>query len=45
MQARAGRQFRAMGRDRLHRQVVSDMDYDAQYAAGLLALQMFGVLQ
>jgi len=30
---------------RLRRQVASDMDYDAQYAAGLAALQLFGVLE
>jgi hypothetical protein len=30
---------------RLHRQVVSAMDFDSQYKAGLAALQMFGVLQ
>jgi hypothetical protein len=30
---------------RLRRQVVSDMDYDAQYQDALTTLQMFGVLQ
>ncbi len=30
---------------RLRRRVISAMDYDAQYEAGLQAMQMFGVLQ
>jgi hypothetical protein len=30
---------------RLHRLIVNELDYDSQYAAGLQALQMFGVLQ
>ena len=30
---------------RLHRQVINAMDFDAQYQAGLAALQRFGVLQ
>jgi A nuclease family of the HNH/ENDO VII superfamily with conserved AHH len=29
----------------LHRRVINDMDYDAQYQAGLEALRIFGVLK